>query len=110
MFVDSSFCFFFFKQKTAYEIRISDWSSDVCSSDLLTPDPHARDDEDGKAERHGVDRLAEQQGRGGDGEEGLQELHLAHPRDAAQRKAPVPGEEAEQLAHRSEEHTLNSSH
>src|SRR3546814_16646648 len=26
--------FFFFKQKTAYEIRISDWSSDVCSSDL----------------------------------------------------------------------------
>src|SRR3546814_6612025 len=30
--------FFFFKQKTAYEMRISDWSSDVCSSDLsLTP-------------------------------------------------------------------------
>src|SRR3546814_10380879 len=28
------FDFFFFKQKTAYEIRISDWSSDVCSSDL----------------------------------------------------------------------------
>src|SRR3546814_16330061 len=27
--------FFFFKQKTAYEVRISDWSSDVCSSDLL---------------------------------------------------------------------------
>src|SRR3546814_5903358 len=26
--------FFFFKQKTAYELRISDWSSDVCSSDL----------------------------------------------------------------------------
>src|SRR3546814_8440504 len=29
-------CFFFFKQKTAYEMRISDWSSDVCSSDLLS--------------------------------------------------------------------------
>src|SRR3546814_20509030 len=29
------FCIFFFKQKTAYEMRISDWSSDVCSSDLL---------------------------------------------------------------------------
>src|SRR3546814_11124744 len=29
-------CFFFFKQKTAYEMRISDWSSDVCSSDLQT--------------------------------------------------------------------------
>src|SRR3546814_8838282 len=32
----SSNLFFFFKQKTAYEMRISDWSSDVCSSDLLT--------------------------------------------------------------------------
>src|SRR3546814_4197229 len=29
-----SLVFFFFKQKTAYEMRISDWSSDVCSSDL----------------------------------------------------------------------------
>src|SRR3546814_9428363 len=29
-----SLMFFFFKQKTAYEMRISDWSSDVCSSDL----------------------------------------------------------------------------
>src|SRR3546814_4113175 len=29
-----SFVIFFFKQKTAYEVRISDWSSDVCSSDL----------------------------------------------------------------------------
>src|SRR3546814_9506865 len=28
--------FFFFKQKTAYEMRISDWSSDVCSSDLTS--------------------------------------------------------------------------
>src|SRR3546814_15760117 len=28
--------FFFFKQKTAYEMRISDWSSDVCSSDLAS--------------------------------------------------------------------------
>src|SRR3546814_5436374 len=33
--LDLFFCgFFFFKQKTAYEMRISDWSSDVCSSDL----------------------------------------------------------------------------
>src|SRR3546814_1588891 len=29
-----SVCCFFFKQKTAYDMRISDWSSDVCSSDL----------------------------------------------------------------------------
>src|SRR3546814_7874349 len=32
------FFFFFFKQKTAYEMRISDWSSDVCSSDLIGVD------------------------------------------------------------------------
>src|SRR3546814_194106 len=32
-------CFLFFKQKTAYEMRISDWSSDVCSSDLLGGQP-----------------------------------------------------------------------
>src|SRR3546814_4831426 len=29
------FLYFFFKQKTAYDMRISDWSSDVCSSDLV---------------------------------------------------------------------------
>src|SRR3546814_2299428 len=33
--------FFFFKQKTAYEMRISDWSSDVCSSDLRAPGTRA---------------------------------------------------------------------
>src|SRR3546814_174471 len=38
-----AFVLFFFKQKTAYEVRISDWSSDVCSSDLQTA--------------HGLDRL-----------------------------------------------------
>src|SRR3546814_5599514 len=32
--------FFFFKQKTAYEMRISDWSSDVCSSDLAAARGH----------------------------------------------------------------------
>src|SRR3546814_5449716 len=49
-------CCFFFKQKTAYEMRISDWSSDVCSSDL---DPgaadqhqlHQKDEADQGAER-----------------------------------------------------------
>src|SRR3546814_5673929 len=41
--------FFFFKQKTAYEMRISDWSSDVCSSDLYVGDhkpPHFNDVDD----------------------------------------------------------------
>src|SRR3546814_1181177 len=32
--------FFFFKKKTAYDLRMSDWSSDVCSSDLLAEEPH----------------------------------------------------------------------
>src|SRR3546814_2759378 len=36
----ASVLFFFFKQKTAYEMRISDWSSDVCSSDLAAPRRH----------------------------------------------------------------------
>src|SRR3546814_956218 len=42
--------FFFFKQKTAYEMRISDWSSDVCSSDL-TPYPG------GESWREATDRV-----------------------------------------------------
>src|SRR3546814_2950344 len=36
--------FFFFKQKTAYEMRISDWSSDVCSSDLFSSLAGVRED------------------------------------------------------------------
>src|SRR3546814_15566150 len=53
----SLFCFFFFKQKTAYEMRISDWSSDVCSSDLIAlagalADAHP-------ARRHGGDRIGQ---------------------------------------------------
>src|SRR3546814_8657575 len=42
--------FFFFKQKTAYEMRISDWSSDVCSSDL-------HHDDDVEQVRHGFQPL-----------------------------------------------------
>src|SRR3546814_143905 len=40
--------FFFFKQKTAYEMRISDWSSDVCSSDLVKALAIARAEELGR--------------------------------------------------------------
>src|SRR3546814_5793879 len=40
------FIVFFFKQKTAYEMRISDWSSDVCSSDLASCELTAREKED----------------------------------------------------------------
>src|SRR3546814_206207 len=51
--------FFFFKQKTAYEMRISDWSSDVCSSDLVDqvvdltlrrPDDHLGVDQPGRTD------------------------------------------------------------
>src|SRR3546814_4753070 len=49
----SSTALFFFKQKTAYEMRISDWSSDVCSSDLAAQRP-AR-----AADGNRPDRMAE---------------------------------------------------
>src|SRR3546814_9769096 len=52
--------FFFFKQKTAYEMRISDWSSDVCSSDLRRRQP-------GRQRRPG----AEQRAPGGGDRDGL---------------------------------------
>src|SRR3546814_9872470 len=45
--------FFFFKQKTAYEMRISDWSSDVCSSDLIDV---ARGEAGLGEDRHGRER------------------------------------------------------
>src|SRR3546814_6979600 len=48
---------FFFKQKTAYEMRISDWSSDVCSSDLFQ---HLR-----LAETGGEDQVCQQIALGG---------------------------------------------
>src|SRR3546814_3664748 len=51
--------FFFFKQKTAYEMRISDWSSDVCSSDLAQDRNRILDrrlaDEDGLEASHGAE-------------------------------------------------------
>src|SRR3546814_4424221 len=90
---------FFFKQKTAYEMRISDWSSDVCSSDLLRAAHLAR------AGRRGI--AGGGQRRALDSEHGRQRLRLsaraavrprspAHARRAgathAQRHAPgAPG-------------------
>src|SRR3546814_3971632 len=48
----------FFKQKTAYEMRISDWSSDVCSSDLLVTDLELEiADDAGRRRRHFERRL-----------------------------------------------------
>src|SRR3546814_3942359 len=57
-------CVFFFKQRTAYELRISDWSSDVCSSDLaprlghLVADRHRRVQRAHRVLEHGADRAA----------------------------------------------------
>src|SRR3546814_6999856 len=48
------YSFFFFKQKTAYEMRISDWSSDVCSSDLPTYGGSMRGDIADQAPRRSV--------------------------------------------------------
>src|SRR3546814_8771434 len=47
---------FFFKQKTAYEMRISDWSSDVCSSDLLGAEAEIFEEQD-RVDREGVVEL-----------------------------------------------------
>src|SRR3546814_9042349 len=60
-------CIFFFKQKTAYEFRIRDWSSDVCSSDL-PPRPQPA-----KAERRGNTRF-DQYRAGGQGAVRLAEI------------------------------------
>src|SRR3546814_4115402 len=78
--------FFFFKQKTAYEMRISDWSSDVCSSDL---------DAEQHADRVRLgDRYAQHHLPGGAGggilrgvEFGV--VELAPPQVVAQRQAAI---------------------
>src|SRR3546814_526843 len=80
--------FFFFKQKTAYEMRISDWSSDVCSSDLVA--------DDARGLEHGVrvDRGQPAPGEGGlvHLDRGAVQLHRTHQRFERQRHQPLlPG-------------------
>src|SRR3546814_5246374 len=81
--------FFFFKQKTAYEMRISDWSSDVCSSDLLHQVRRARS-------AASLDRLAHEPavGRGGSFErlprEGLLLAVVGLEREEAERERIDP--------------------
>src|SRR3546814_4829681 len=83
--------FFFFKQKTAYEMRISDWSSDVCSSDLVERD------------RAGVDRPAPQRllGQPGDVEIAIGR-HQQRARDRRRRHH----QGVDSLALAAEAHTL----
>src|SRR3546814_2679756 len=97
MYVSMVVFFFFFKQKTAYEMRISDWSSDVCSSDLaivtVVVEPRRRNLERPAglgAERHiGGGRFAgalrhvasgRAGGEGGQGEQGRISKHRSSPR------------------------------
>src|SRR3546814_10052565 len=70
--------FFFFKQKTAYEMRISDWSSDVCSSDL--PDFGGAE----PVQPHEIGRPPDAEGIAADGKKGIAPEHgQKNPRVAA---------------------------
>src|SRR3546814_9548626 len=60
MTIHSAEFFFFFKQKTAYEMRISDWSSDVCSSDLRAFSRELSDEINTLSRRLGVQLTMEQ--------------------------------------------------
>src|SRR3546814_8398074 len=88
---------FFFKQKTAYEVRISDWSSDVCSSDLVLQVHQFLD--------HGEDVLAAQRRHRILGIQAQAHVQL----DAADRRQviafAIKEQAAEQRFRRSEEHT-----
>src|SRR3546814_6523071 len=94
--------FFFFKQKTAYEMRISDWSSDVCSSDLAR---------DGEAKDHApvLARSLRHPGRRSDSSRPAARSHRPSralfdrraARHSARGHGPLPSGEAA----RSEEHT-----
>src|SRR3546814_8668094 len=99
--------FFFFKQKTAYEMRISDWSSDVCSSDLRARWQSHRlqargRGQGGRDRRLLVDRMARQANpRRGHGQDHGRP-HNARHADALRRQA----HDLRRLrADRSEEHT-----
>src|SRR3546814_16485394 len=90
--------FFFFKQKTAYEMRISDWSSDVCSSDLQDDEPqHGRA---GMAKLPEIEAEAAVEQDDGDGELDdrlLQGAEIAFRIDDAEHR---PGDEAGQAPQR----------
>src|SRR3546814_6328112 len=81
--------FFFFKQKTAYEMRISDWSSDVCSSDLGL-------DQAGLGEARHADEQAMAAGQQGD--QGLIDHRLLAEDDTADRLA-LEAELVSQIVH-----------
>src|SRR3546814_3176346 len=101
--------FFFFKQKTAYEMRISDWSSDVCSSDLC-PRPsaatrwrwHEREADAGAAPRSW--RRGAQDGDGDGGR--ARQTDAAADRDPAQTAGRGRGAAVDRSCLRSEERSV----
>src|SRR3546814_5469983 len=120
---------FFFKQKTAYELRISDWSSYVCSSDLPYPQAGAAGLSPGVEHsdwRAAVDPLLHVRGHPQPAPQSHQVRHGRGPRISAARadeavdgaavrrcggvctdraRLPLCGADAALLPHRSEEHT-----
>src|SRR3546814_5901231 len=125
MFVIISYCtrfvFFFFKHKTAYEMRISDWSSDVCSSDLDVVDhalqAHARAVFGRVQARDAVAHQFLDLGRHDHAAAAAIDLdvlaavraqQIDHVLEELRMAALIRGDA--QALHRSEEHTLNSSH
>src|SRR3546814_1000537 len=87
-------CFFFFKQKTAYEMRISDWSSDVCSSDLVEAFGDPRQVRGGNA----VATVAHRKDRAAIGAARKDDRDIAAGRRVAHRVGHQVGERAVQLA------------
>src|SRR3546814_16801140 len=88
------FLFFFFKQKTAYEMRISDWSSDVCSSDLQGHPPVQRGVRAGGRAHPGVHEGTEGAGPA----DGRRDQHPARGRRAAVHLSRLPDDRREEIA------------
>src|SRR3546814_2858334 len=84
--------FFFFKQKTAYEMRISDWSSDVCSSDL-TPTFEA-------LQQKADEAMFERRALAVDKERAIAENELGNKTELARREKQLIAEEAENARNR----------
>src|SRR3546814_10768497 len=82
--------FFFFKQKTAYEMRISDWSSDVCSSDLTDTALQRGGKITLRRGHRPAARLAGATRRGACAGECIQRARQAHPRGQLHRIAIAP--------------------
>src|SRR3546814_2749600 len=101
--------FFFFKHKTAYEMRISDWSSDVCSSDLLVDEGDiAKDFRLGKdvSSRHRLIFRGKREGRSACAND-----QVIEARGVAFAHRPLDLTAATQVTNRDRKSTrLNSSH